>query len=73
MIDNIYVIGGFDKSGEVLDTVGSFNNIKNDSWKTIAPLPQPVHHASATTCNGSIYVIGGYTNNNWLPSAKLYR
>ena len=69
--DNIYVIGGFDKSGKVLDTVEVYN-IKNDSWNTITPLPQPVHHTAATTFNGSVYVIGGYTNNNWLPSDKLY-
>jgi N-acetylneuraminic acid mutarotase len=69
--DNVYVIGGFDKSGKVLDTVEVYN-IKNDSWKAVAHLPQPLHHAAATTFNGNIYVIGGYTNNNWLPSAKLF-
>jgi N-acetylneuraminic acid mutarotase len=71
--DNIYVIGGFNKSGKVLDTVDTVEvyNIKNDSWKTIVPLPQPVHHASATTFNGNIYVIGGYTNNNWLPFSQI--
>jgi N-acetylneuraminic acid mutarotase len=31
--DNIYVIGGFDKTGKVLDTVEVYD-IKNDSWKT---------------------------------------
>jgi N-acetylneuraminic acid mutarotase len=69
--DNIYVIGGFDKSGKVLDTVEVYN-IKNNSWNTVAPLPQPVHHAAATTFNGSVYVIGGYTNNKWLPTANLF-
>ena len=69
--DNIYVIGGFDKSGKVLDTAEVYN-IKNNSWNTVTPLPQPLHHTAATTFNGSIYVIGGYTNNNWLPSAKLF-
>ena len=69
--DNIYVIGGFDKSGKVLDTAEVYN-IKNNSWNTVTSLPQPLHHTAATTFNGSIYVIGGYTNNNWLPSAKLF-
>jgi N-acetylneuraminic acid mutarotase len=69
--DNIYVIGGFDKSGKVLGTVEVYN-VKNNSWNTVAPLPQPVHHAAATTFNGSVYVIGGYTNNKWLPSANLF-
>ena len=69
--NDIYVIGGFDKSGNVLDTVEVYN-INNDSWKTVSPLPQPLHHTAASSSNGKIYVIGGYTNNNWLPSAKLF-
>ena len=67
--NDIYVIGGFDKSGNVLDTVEVYN-INNDSWKTVSPLPQPLHHTAASSSNGKIYVIGGYTNNNWLPSAN---
>ncbi|MDW3627240.1 MAG: kelch repeat-containing protein, partial [Nitrososphaeraceae archaeon] len=55
---------------KVLDTAEVYN-IKNNSWNTITPLPQLLHHTAATTFNGSIYVIGGYTNNNWLPSAKI--
>ena len=69
--NDIYIIGGFDKSGKVLDTVEVYNT-QNDSWKAIAPLPQPLHHTAASNFNGKIYVIGGYTNNNWLPSAKLF-
>ena len=69
--DHIYVIGGFDKTGKVLDTVEVYN-IETDSWKTVAPLPQPLHHAAATTFNDSLYVIGGYTNSNWLPSNRLF-
>jgi N-acetylneuraminic acid mutarotase len=69
--NDIYVIGGFGKSGKVLDTVEVYN-IQNDSWKAIASLLQPLHHAAASSFNGKIYVIGGYTNNNWLPSAKLF-
>src|SRR5918999_5426286 len=57
--DNIYVIGGLDKSGNVLDTVEVYN-IKNDSWKTVAPLPQPLHHTTASNFDGKIYVIGGF-------------
>ena len=69
--DKIYVIGGFDNLGNVLDTVEVYD-ITADMWKTIEPLPQPLHHAAAATFNGSLYVIGGYTNNNWLPSSKLF-
>ena len=72
--DNIYVIGGFDKSGKVLDTVEVYN-IKNDSWKTVAPLPQPLHHTTASNFDGKIYVIGGFPTpiaSNWMASNKLF-
>ena len=69
--DYIYVIGGFGKTGKVLDTVEVYD-IKNDSWKTVAPLPQPLHHSAATTFNDRLYVIGEYTNDNWLPSNWLF-
>ena len=75
--DNIYVIGGLDKPGKALDTV-EFYNIKNESWKRVAPLPKPLHHAAAASFNGKIYVIGGSSYdaasaaNNWIPSNKLF-
>jgi N-acetylneuraminic acid mutarotase len=70
--DNIYVIGGLDKPGNVLDTVEVYN-IKNDSWKKIAPLPQPLHHSAASSFNGKIYVIGGSSSGfNWIPTNKLF-
>src|SRR5918992_795738 len=67
--DNIYVIGGFDKSGQVTDIVEAYN-IKNNSWTKAAPLPQPLHHTAAASYNGKIYVAGGYTAP-WSPSNKL--
>ena len=75
--NNIFVIGGIDKPGKALDTV-EFYNIKNESWKRVAPLPQPLHHAAAASFNGKIYVIGGSAYdaaaaiNNWIPSNKLF-
>ena len=70
---NIYVIGGLDKSGKVLDTVEVYN-IDNSSWKSVAPLPQPLHHTVASSFNDKIYVIGGSstTIDNWVPSNKLF-
>src|SRR5918995_6934387 len=72
--DNIYVIGGLDKSGNILDNVEVYN-IKNDSWKTVAPLPQPLHHTTASNFDGKIYVIGGFPTpiaSNWMPSNELF-
>ena len=69
------MIGGLDKPGKALDTV-EFYNIKNESWKKVTSLPQPLHHAAASF-NEKIYVIGGSYNaasaaSNWIPSNKLF-
>src|ERR687895_295152 len=69
--DDIYVIGGFDESGQVTDIVEVYN-IANNTWsKAAAPLPVPLHHTAAASYNGKIYVVGGYTAP-WSPSNKLF-
>ena len=70
------MIGGLNKPGKGLDTV-EFYNIKNESWKKVGPLPQPLHHAAAASFNGKINVIGGSYDaasaaSNWIPSNKLF-
>jgi N-acetylneuraminic acid mutarotase len=69
--DNIYVIGGFDESGEVLNIVEVYN-VNNDSWNSIAPLPEPLHHTASATFDGKIYVIGGFVSREWIPTNKLF-
>jgi N-acetylneuraminic acid mutarotase len=71
--DNIYVIGGIDNLGKALDTVEVYNT-KNDSWKKVSSLPQPLHHSAASSFNDKIYVIGGSSspNDNWDPTNKLF-
>jgi N-acetylneuraminic acid mutarotase len=69
--DDIYVIGGFDKSGDTLDVVEVYN-VKNNSWKSIAPVPQGVHHTAAASYDGKIYVVGGFISREWIPSNKLF-
>jgi N-acetylneuraminic acid mutarotase len=59
--DNIYVIGGFDESGQVTDIVEVYN-IANNTWSTSVPLPEPLHHTAAASYDGKIYVVGGYTD-----------
>lgn len=69
--DDIYVIGGFDLSGDALDVVEVYN-VKNDSWKSIALLPKPLHHSAATSYGGKIYVVGGFISAEWIPSNQLF-
>ena len=66
----IYVIGGFDESGQVTEIVEVYN-ITNNTWTKAAPLPEPLHHTAAASYNDKIYVVGGYTAPS-SPSNKLF-
>ena len=55
----IYVIGGQDASGTILDTVTAYDAIlEEDTNLTAMPLPRS--NFAIATSNASIYVIGGY-------------
>lgn len=69
--DDIYVIGGLDESGNTLDIVEVYN-VKNNSWKSIASLPQPLHHTAAASYDGKIYVVGGFISREWIPTNQLF-
>lgn len=67
----IYVIGGFDRNGEITDLVEMFN-VTSNSWNNdVEPLPIPLHHTIASTFQDKIYVIGGYTGD-WIPTNRLF-
>jgi N-acetylneuraminic acid mutarotase len=68
--DDIYVLGGFDESGQVTGIVEVYD-IANNTWTKAAPLPEPLHHTAAASYNDKIYVVGGYTAP-WSPSNKLF-
>jgi N-acetylneuraminic acid mutarotase len=69
--NDIYVIGGFDESGQVTDIVEVYTSA-NNTWSTAAaPLPEPLHHTAAASYNGKIYVVGGYTAP-WSPTNNLF-
>lgn len=57
---NIFVIGGISEenpggTGQVL-----VYDTENFSWGAIKPIPEKLHHTSAVTYNGDIYIFGGY-------------
>jgi N-acetylneuraminic acid mutarotase len=68
--DDIYVIGGFDETGQVTGVVEVYN-ITNNTWTKATSLPEPLHHTAAASYNGKIYVVGGYTATG-SPSNKLF-
>ena len=56
--EKIYVIGGFDENESALDVVEVYNT-KTNSWATLAPLLEPLHHTAAAAYEGKLYVAGG--------------
>jgi len=68
--DDIYVLGGFNESGQVTDIVEVYD-IANNTWTKAAPLPEALHHTAAASYDDKIYMVGGYTAP-WSPSNKLF-
>lgn len=58
----IYVIGGF--TPMVTGTVEAFNPA-TETWRAVASLPTPLHHANAASVNGRIYVAGFYLGGSF--------
>jgi N-acetylneuraminic acid mutarotase len=56
----VYLIGGFDGSGTVVDTVEAYDP-ETDGWREVAPLPVAMHHAQAAAAGGRLYVLGYLT------------
>ena len=59
VLGKIYVIGGFDDSGNPTASVEVYDPA-TDRWRQVAALPQPRHHAAAIGLEGKLYVVGGF-------------
>ena len=71
MNGKVYIIGGFDESGQSTTTVQVYDPIA-DKWTTTAPLPQPLDHTAAASYDDKLYVVGGgYLSRDAL-SNKLF-
>lgn len=58
----IYVIGGF--TPMVTGSVEAFDPA-TETWRAVASLPTPLHHANAASVNGRIYVAGFYLGGSF--------
>lgn len=67
----IYVIGGFDATAEVVDTVEAFDPVSG-TWRAVADLPVTMHHANAAVVNGKIVVAGFLTGGGFVPDGRVY-
>lgn len=68
-------IGGFATTAAgslATQTVECFDASK-DSWGVGPNYPVPIHHAAAVSFGGIIYVFGGYTTSQFVPTGLAYR
>src|SRR5215207_83982 len=85
--DNIYVIGGLDKSGKVLDTAEVYNiknnywlpsaklfiyDTKNDTWIEGSSMPTARGALTAVFIDGILYAIGGEGENRIMDINEAY-
>lgn len=71
----IYFIGGFNRPNGrtgVANTVEAYDP-KTDRWQFVAPLPETLHHTTAVSLGGFLYVIGGYNTLSFNPVSSAYR
>jgi N-acetylneuraminic acid mutarotase len=55
----LYVAGGFGElRGVILDELVAYDPTAN-AWTTLAPLPEPRHHAALTALEGRLFLTGG--------------
>ena len=57
----IFVIGGYNSSGNSTDTVEVFDPT-NSQWSSAAPLPIVTNHNAAAVAAGKLYALGGTSN-----------
>ena len=70
----IYLIGGIalsDSTAVFTDTVEAYD-VRSDSWRAVASLPDLRHHAAAVTVGGKVYVPGGYRDGDFRAVDTLY-
>lgn len=57
----IVVIGGFDGDANMSAAVEAYDPA-TDTWRNLADLPQPLHHANAAVIDGRLFVLGALGN-----------
>ncbi len=67
----IYLMGGIG-AGVVLDSVEEYDPATN-RWRFATPIPEALHHSSAASINGVVYLIGGYRTLSFIPTDSVYR
>ena len=64
----IYVAGGIGRLGTT-DAFEVYDPLTN-TWRSLAPLPEAIHHFAMTAAGDRIYASGGYGNMFFKPDRK---
>jgi N-acetylneuraminic acid mutarotase len=67
----IYVIGGFNGAGVIVNVVEAYDPIQR-TWSAVAPFPRPVHHANTAAVGGKLYVVGALVEATFRATADVY-
>jgi len=67
----VYVVGGIRGNRTVAATVEAYDP-KRDAWRSVAPLPQALHHVAVAAVDGKLYAAGGYRAPGLTPVNTLY-
>jgi len=63
----VYVVGGFDESGQAVATVEAYDPA-TDRWTQKASLPAPLHHVNVAAVGSKLYVVGGLSGASFTAS-----
>lgn len=69
--DCVYCIGGSPNGVVTLDTAEKYDTV-TDTWRTVGRMNQPRLGASAASCAGRVYIVGGMSTDKLLRSAEAY-
>ncbi|KAL1435969.1 hypothetical protein MTO96_010731 [Rhipicephalus appendiculatus] len=67
----VYCIGGSPNGLVTLDTAEKYDAV-TDTWRTVGRMNQPRLGASAASCAGRVYIVGGMSTDGPLRSAEAY-
>lgn len=71
LFGEIYVPGGLLASGQPTQAVEAYSPTR-DTWRTIAPLEQPIAGALTLTDGSFLYLFGGWNGSDYLDTAYVY-
>ena len=68
----IWVLGGFDESGDIVADVDIYDPISSD-WRTGPALPAPLHHGNVAVVDDVVFVLGGLSGNSFTAFGEGWR